>query len=62
MQIMKNKLYEIKVFSKETKKCIRIIGDTGLTPKKLDKIEDGLIKNFDWKHFWVETVEFEKKA
>ncbi len=58
---MKNKLYEIKVFSKETKKCIGIIGKMGLTPKKLDKVEDELIGNLDWKHFWVETVEFEKK-
>ncbi len=62
MQIIRDKLYQVKVFSKDTKKCIKIIGDTGLTPKKLDKVEDGLIKDLDWKHFWVETVEFEKKT
>ena len=60
IKIMKNKLYQVKVFSRETKKCVRIIGEEGLTPKKLDKVEDGLINSFDWKHFWVETVELVK--
>lgn len=60
IRIEKGKLYQVKVFSRETKKCIRVIGEEGLTPKKLDKVEDGLIKSFDWKHFWVETVKFEK--
>ena len=62
IQIVRNKLYQVKVFSKDTKKCIRVIGDAGLTPNKLDKVEDGLIKDLDWKHFWVETVDFKKKA
>ena len=60
MQILKNKLYQVKVFSKDTKKCVRIIGEKGLTPKKLDVIEDGLIKDLNWSNFWIETVEFNK--
>ena len=60
MQILKNKLYQVKVFSKDTKKCVRIIGEKGLTPKKLDVIEDGLIKDLNWSNFWIETVEFDK--
>ena len=60
MKIEKGKRYQVKVFSRETKKCIKIIGEEGLTPKKLDEVEDGFIKSFDWKHFWVETVKFEK--
>lgn len=59
---MRNKLYQIKVFSKNTKKCVRTIGKTGLTPYKLDKAEDGLIKELNWQSFWVETVEFFKKT
>ncbi|MFH1820366.1 MAG: hypothetical protein ABH805_00365 [Candidatus Nealsonbacteria bacterium] len=61
IKITRNKLYQIKVFSKDTKKCIRVIGDAGLTPLKLDKVEGGLVKELDWKRFWVETVEFVKK-
>lgn len=60
VKIEKGKLYQVKVFSRKTKKCVRIIGEKGLTPRKLDKIEDGFIKDFDWKHFWVETMEFKK--
>ena len=59
--ILKNKLYQVKVFSKDTKKCVRTIGDAGLTPKKLDKVEDELIKDIDWKRFWIETVAFKEK-
>jgi len=61
MQILKNKLYQVKVFSKDTKKCVRIIGENGLTPKKLDIVEDGLIKDLNWSNFWIETVEFNRK-
>jgi hypothetical protein len=60
MQILKNKLYQVKIFSKDTKKCVRIIGEKGLTPKKLDIVEDGLIKDLNWHNFWIETVEFNK--
>lgn len=59
---MRNKLYQIKVFSKNTKKCVRTIGETGLTPYKLDKVENGLIKELNWQSFWIETVEFFKKT
>ena len=61
MQILRNKLYQVKVFSKDTKKCVRIIGENGLTPKKLDIVEDGLIKDLNWSNFWIETVEFNRK-
>jgi hypothetical protein len=61
MQILKNKLYQVKIFSKDTKKCVRIIGEKkGLTPKKLDIVENDLIKNLNWHNFRIETVEFNK--
>ena len=60
IKIEKGKRYQVKIFSRETKKCIKVIGKEGLTPKKLDEVEDGFIKSFDWKNFWVETVKFKK--
>ena len=60
MKILKNKLYQVKIFSRDTKKCVRIIGEKGLTPRKLDIVEDGLIKDLNWHNFWIETVEFNK--
>ncbi len=60
MQILKNKLYQVRIFSKDTKKCTRVIGENGLTPKKLDIVEDELIKNLNWNIFCIKTVEFNK--
>ncbi|MDD2696758.1 MAG: hypothetical protein PHE52_01195 [Candidatus Pacebacteria bacterium] len=60
MQILKNKLYQVRIFSKDTKKCVRVIGENGLTPRKLDIVEDGLIKDLDWNNFSIQTVEFNK--
>ena len=60
MQILKNKLYQVRIFNKGTKKCVRVIGEHGLTPKKLDIVEDGLIKDLNWSVFCIKTVEFNK--
>jgi len=60
MQILKNKRYQVRIFNKATKKCVRIIGEKGLTPKKLDIVENDLIKDLNWHNFWIETVEFNK--
>lgn len=60
LKISKNKLYQVYVFERKTKKRIKIIGEHGLTPKKLDEIEADLVKSVDWKNFWIETVEFVK--
>ena len=60
MQIQKNKRYQVRIFNKATKKCVRIIGEKGLTPKKLDIVENGLIKDLNWHNFRIETVEFKK--
>lgn len=60
MQILKNKHYQVRIFSRATKKCIRIIGEKGLTPQKLDLVEKNLIKNLNWHNFWIKTVEFNK--
>ncbi len=60
MQILKNKLYQVRIFSKYTKKCVRIIGEKGLTPKKLDIVENDLIRDLNWHNFRIETVEFNK--
>jgi len=60
MKILKSKRYQVKIFSKNTKKCVRTIGDKGLTPYKLDIVENGLIKDLNWHNFRIETVEFKK--
>ena len=60
MKFQKNKRYQVKIFSRDTKKCIRIIGKEGLTSEKLDIVENGLIKDLNWHNFWIETVEANK--
>lgn len=60
MQILKSKRYQVKIFNKATKKCVRIIGEKGLTPQKLDIVENDLIKDLNWHNFWIETVGFKK--
>ncbi len=60
MQILKNKYYQVRIFNKATRKCVRIVGEKGLTPEKLDMVENGLIKDLNWRNFWIETVEFNK--